>query len=58
MNTNNIIGFPIRVYSCLSRRSIDAKADPFVVEMKNPSVWISALLGLLFVAAGLWMLLA
>ncbi len=45
MNTNIIFVFLIRVYSC-----------PFVVEMKNPSVWISAILGLLCIAAGLWLL--
>ena len=55
MHTNIFI-FHIRVYLCLSRRSIDAKADPFVADMKNPSVWISAILGLLCISAGVWLL--
>lgn len=45
MNTDIIFKRRIRVYPCLS-----------VVDVKTPSVWISALLGLLFVAAGLWLL--
>ena len=45
MNTDIIFKRVIRVYLCSS-----------VVDMKNSSVWISALLGLLFIAAGLWLL--